>query len=149
MTFPQRSEKAEPALDARLGFIGADHLGIAHVAGWNIGTHDKAGALLLGGLNDLRCRSDLGVHLPRNRLRGARRGGAPFACITFVLKHAAGVELMRAPHFRQRRQCGLRHLRCLKTLGMQVEQLLLDGVPFTLLRLGDARLGTLHGGLRT
>ena len=104
-------EKSEPALDASLGFIGSDHLRIAHVAGLNIGANDKTGALLLVGLNDLLSGSDLGVNLPLNRLEGTRGGGPPFACIAFVVDDLAGGELMIAPRCGQRLQCGLRRLR--------------------------------------
>src|SRR5262245_59039324 len=141
-------EKAAPTLDAGWGFIGADHLGLAHVASWPIGPNDQAGTRLLVGLDDLLCRSHLGLHLPLKRLEGPRGGGPPLACITFGLYHTAGVELMIAPRCGQGLQGSLRCLWRLKTLGRQVEQWLLDGFPFALLRLGEARLGTLHGGLR-
>src|SRR5262249_12549498 len=106
------------------------------------------GTLLLVGLDDLLCRSHLGLNLPLNRLEGTRGGGPPFACITFVLYHTAGVELMIAPRCGQGLQCSLRCPLRLKTLRLQEEQVLLEGFPFTLLRLGEARVGTLHGGLR-
>ena len=103
-----------------MGFIGADHLCIAHLAGWNIGADDKAGALLLVGPNDCLSGSDLGVNLPLNRLEGTRRGGPPFACIAFMGDDPAGAELMIAPLLGQRLQCGLRRLRRLKTFGGSV-----------------------------
>jgi len=140
-------EPAAPALDAGLGFIGPAHLRIAPVAGWNMGTNDKAGALLLVGLNDLLRGSDLGVPLPRQRLEGTRGGGPPLACLAFMGDAPAGVDLLRAPRFGERLQRGLRRLRRLKTLGRQVPQWLCDGVPFTLRRFGATRRGALHGSL--
>ena len=117
------------------------------MAGWNIGPNDKAGVPLLVGLNDLLSGSDLGVHLPLNRLEGTGGGGPSFACIAFMLGDLAGDELMIAPHVGQCLQGGLRRFRRRKTFGMQVQQLLCDSVPFTLLCLSDARLGALHGSL--
>jgi hypothetical protein len=128
-------EKAEPALDASLSLIGAYHLRIADVAGWTIGAKNTAGTLLLVGRKDLLSGADLGVYMSRNRLEGTRGGRPPFAGIAFVVDHLAGVKLMRAPRVGQRRQCGVCRLRRLKTFDMQVEPLLLDGGPFTLLRV--------------
>ena len=138
-------ETSAPALDAGWGFIGSDHLCIAHLAGVNMRANDQAGALWRVGLHDFRSGSDLGLPLPRNRLEGTRGGGPSLACIALVVDDLAGVEddratigtapsVQRAPPRRR------------KPFGLQGHQWRLDGFPFTRLRCGDARRSALHGG---
>jgi hypothetical protein len=65
-----------------------------------------------------------------------------------MFDQGVGLDLVVRPALGQRRQCGLGHLGRLETFGLQVKELLLDGLLFALSRFGDGRLGALKGRLR-
>ena len=93
-------------------------------------------------------KPDLGVHLPCDGLERRGGGRAPFTSIAFMVEEAIGVNLVVVPRARQRVQCGCGRLGRLKAFGLQMKELLLDGLRFALLRFIDGSLGALPSGLR-
>ena len=70
-------EKPKAPFNVRLPFVGGDHLGIAELAGVDIGAQDKAGLGLLVLLYRLVIRMDLGLDLPLAGLEGVLGVGRP------------------------------------------------------------------------
>jgi hypothetical protein len=107
---------------------------------------DKDSRLVLL-LQRLLIRSDADLDLPCNSLQGGTRCGTTFAGRAFVCDQMGGFDLTVCPALGQGRQRVVGHRRRHKPCGVQVKELLGDGLLCALLGLDDRRLGALKGRL--
>ena len=136
-------EQAKAPCDTGLAFIGLDDLGIAQLAGVNVGSKDKTRVALLAVLKRLR-RPDVGLDLPRAGLAGRARCGTAFTGIARVFGQLGGRQLVILPALHPH----LGRLGCRKALGLQVKELLSDGLLFALRGFLEPGGGALKSRLR-
>ena len=103
--------------------------------------------VLLGLLEAFGIGAHTGLKLPLRGFDRGRGGRPTFGGITFMLDQLARFDLMISPLLAERGQRLLRQLRRRKTLGLQVEQLLGDGLMFSLLGVVECSLGPPGSGL--
>jgi hypothetical protein len=125
-----------------LPFVGGDDLRIAEFPSGAIGTQDKAGLRVLGLLYGVGIRMDLRLAVPRARLAGRAQCGTAFASVTFVFRQRRRRTAVILPVRGQDRQGLVSGLGGATALGLEVKELLGDGLVFA---LG----GFLQRGLRT
>ena len=75
---------------------------------------------------------DLGLDLPLDGLERYARCGTAFASIAFVFSQMRGLNAVILPALGQRCEGSLSGLGCAKALGLQMKELLVDGLVFAL-----------------
>ncbi len=141
-------EKAEPAFCLGLPLVPSDDLGIAELLRLNMTSAHKTRVILLGVLYACDSGSHTSVELPLRGFDRGLRGGPTCGGLPLLLKPLARLDLMILPLLPERGQRLLSALRCLKTLGLQVKQVLGDGLMVSLLGLLAHCLGAPGSCLR-
>ena len=118
-------EKPKAPFNPGLAFVGRDDLGIAQLAGVDIGAKHKAGLDLLAVPHRLLIRPDVGLDLPRAGLEGRARCGTAFAGIAFVFDQVEDVDPVIRPALGQRRQGLLGRLGRVESVGLAGERVAL------------------------
>ena len=144
---PRIFEAPKAPLGLGLTFVSLNDIGIAQLACVNIGPYHKAGFALLAVPHLLIIRPSTPVELPLDGLDWRSGSRATFTRIAFMFNQAGGRHLVIGPRCRECAQSSLSGLGRFKALGLQVEQLLLDGLIFALLGFAASRLGPLSSGL--
>jgi hypothetical protein len=88
------------------------------------------------------------LDLPFDGLHGGGWCGTTFTDIALVCDQGGGVDWVIRPAPGPGRSCGLGHLGCLETWGLEVKEWLRDGRLFTRPGVGERRLGALQRGGR-
>jgi hypothetical protein len=141
-------EQPKAPLNLRLPCVGGNDLGIAQLGSVDMGPQYKAGLDLLVVLNRRVIRMDLGRDLPLDGLEWGARCWSTFAGVVCVFAQMIRLDAVIRPVLGQRRQGILGGAGRTEALGLQVKELLGDGLMFALFGFGEWCCSALKGRLR-
>ena len=128
--------------------VGGQDLDMAPLASVDLGPQDKAVVDVRVVLNRLVIRTDVGLDVPCESLKGGTGGGATCAGVVLVCAQVLRVDAVVRPGLGSRCQGRLGGAGCTKALGVQVKPL--RGARLTVARcgFGECRGGALTGRRR-